>query len=423
MRRSLAHTLFPIAGLALACGVEEPNAPTGSEAPPREHAAAPSAAVLTTTTVLDQAGDVGRFTSLESGSDGRQHITYLDATNSDLKYFTCLSGCASASNWTRGAIDQEGSVGQHSSLEVGANGRRHVAYRDESNRDLKYATCAPAANCTIAANWTKVRVDAGEDAGLGSALALGPDGRRHVSHLRRRVSPAGETMALRYATCSSSCGQPANWIKVTVDEGPNSTAAPDYFLVTSIAIGRDGRRHISYINAAGSDLRYATCLANCASPANWQKVTIDEGSQQIGFHSSLAVGHDGVVHVSYWDRGNADLMYARCAFDCTKPWNWKKARVATTSDVGAYTSLALEVSGRVHVSYYDFTNSALSYAICIGDCTVPLGWTRTVLDGAIHNVGLFTSLTARNGVVSISYYDGSHGDLKFLRRSPLSSPF
>ena len=63
------------------------------------------------------------------------------------------------------------------------------------------------------------------------------------------------------------------------------------------------------------------------------------------------------------------------------------------------------------------------YATCNGDCTVPLGWTRTVLDGAIHNVGLFTSLTARNGVVNISFYDGSHGDLKFLRRSPLSSPF
>jgi hypothetical protein len=52
----------------------------------------------------------------------------------------------------------------------------------------------------------------------------------------------------------------------------------------------------------------------------------------------------------------------------------------------------------------------------------PLGWTGAALDGAIHQVGQFTSLTARDGVIRISYYDGSHGDLKVLRPSPLSNP-
>ncbi len=423
--RLLAGTLLPIAGLTLACGVEEPTSPTGSGHPPADQRpAGTTAAAVITTTVIDQAGDVGWYTSLASRSDGRQHITYQDVLNQDLKYATCASGCVSASNWTRGIIDQIGSVGQHSSLQVAPDGRRHVTYRDESNQDLKYATCAPTANCSLAANWKKVRVDAQEGAGLASALALDADGRRHVSYLRRRAGPGGETMALRYATCSSGCGQAANWTKITVDEGPNATAAPDYFLATSIAIGRNGRRHIAYLNAAGSDLRYATCLSNCTGPANWQKMTIDEGSSQIGFHSSLAVGHDGVVHVSYFDRSNADLKYARCVFDCIQPWNWKKARVATTSEVGGYTSLALEAGGRVHVSYYDFTNSALSYATCNGDCTLPLSWTRAVLDGANqHQVGLFTSLTARDGVVRISYYDSGNWHLKFLTRAPLANPF
>ena len=74
------------------------------------------------------------------------------------------------------------------------------------------------------------------------------------------------------------CGQAANWTKVTVDEGPDSMVAADYYLGTSIAIGRDGRRHISYFNGAGSDLRYATCSSGCAQAANWEKVTVDEGS-------------------------------------------------------------------------------------------------------------------------------------------------
>jgi hypothetical protein len=38
-------------------------------------------------------------------------------------------------------------------------------------------------------------------------------------------------------------------------------------------------------------------------------------------------------------------------------------------------------------------------------------------------VGPHTSLTVRGRVVSISYYDIGKGDLKYLTRSPLSSPF
>ena len=111
------------------------------------------------------------------------------------------------------------------------------------------------------------------------------------------------------------------------------------------------RRHISYFNGAGSDLRYATCSSGCAQTANWEKVTVDEGSAQMGLNNSLAIGPDGAIHISYYDRANDDLMYARCVSDCTKPWNWTKVRVAT-GPVGPYTSLALEASGRIHVSYF-----------------------------------------------------------------------
>ena len=134
---------LPVAGLALACSVEEPTSPTGSGHPSADQRpAGPNTAALTTTMVIDQVGNVGWYTSLASGADGRQHITYQDRANLDLKYAACASACGSASNWTKGFIDQTGSVGQHSSLEVGSNGRRHVAYRDRDQpgsqiRDLR----------------------------------------------------------------------------------------------------------------------------------------------------------------------------------------------------------------------------------------------------------------------------------------------
>jgi hypothetical protein len=419
MRRSLGHPLFPIAALALACGIEEPTAPTRS-VPSME---TPASVVLTSIAVIDVPGDVGTYASLASGADGRQHITYRDATNADLKYATCASSCGSAANWIRGVVDAVGDVGRASSLEVGPDGRKHVTYRDEGNGDLKYATCAPAASCSLISSWKKVRVDANNDAGLGSALALGPDGTRHVSYLRRQ-GPLGETMALRYASCTSSCGQAASWSKMTIRESANANGVSASFLSTSIAIGPDGRRHITYSDAGGSDLRYATCPSNCGLPASWRSIQIDSSSQRIGYHSSLALGPDGVLHLSYYDLANSDLLYARCAFSCWLPTSWKTVRVdASTLGVGSYSSLAVETDGRLHISALQYPDGELYYATCSAGCTAPTSWTRAVLDGATTRVGWYTSLTARNGVVRIAYADGGNQDLKFLTRTPLADPF
>jgi hypothetical protein len=45
------------------------------------------------------------------------------------------------------------------------------------------------------------------------------------------------------------------------------------------------------------------------------------------------------------------------------------------------------------------------------------------LDGASSYLGDYSSITARNGVVRISYYDAINRDLKYLTRTPLVNPF
>src|SRR5438876_514378 len=77
----------------------------------------------------------------------------------------------------------------------------------------------------------------------------------------------------------------------------------------------------------------------------------------------------GRVHVSYWYGTNGDLKYAAFAANCTTAANWEAVAVDRGGFLGGYTSLAVDASDRVHVSYYDGTNNDLKYATCAASCT------------------------------------------------------
>ncbi len=93
-------------------------------------------------------------------------------------------------------------------------------------------------------------------------------------------------------------------------------------------------------------------------------------------------------------------------------------------DVGKFTDIAIDQSGRVEVSYYDITNGDLKFAIRDGNGA----WITYVLDGSspagIDNgdVGLYTSLAlASDGSPAIAYFQRSgaggnrHTALKYIR--------
>lgn len=45
-------------------------------------------------------------------------------------------------NWTIQTADGVGNVGQYTSLAIGSNGKQYISYYDVTNRDLRYATNA-----------------------------------------------------------------------------------------------------------------------------------------------------------------------------------------------------------------------------------------------------------------------------------------
>ena len=409
MRRLLARTCTPIVGLALACGGDEPTVPTSTpEETLRPLAEVASPSVVIASTAVDQPGDVGRYTSLAIGPDGRRHITYFDNTNRNLKYASCAGNCASAGAWSKGVVDNA-DVGAGSSLAIGLDGRRNVTYADLGNNRLKFAICPPASTCTAPAEWTRATIDPDGLAGLFSALVVGQNGAREVAYLGK----TGSTGELRYAVCQNGCGLAANWFRVILDQiGPSFGGG-----TTTLTIGGDGRRHITYYHRDEGELRYATCVSNCTNASMWVRSVIDVGGA--GLHSSFVLtGPFELRHVSYYDAVHGDLKYARCGSNCGWATNWKKVTVASSGDIGLYPSLAVEPNNTVHLTFYGSTGTALYYATCATNCFTPSSWSKSVLDGSFSAVGEYPSLAVQAGVAEVSYYDRTNGNLMYLKRTP-----
>ena len=420
--------LMPLALLLslTACSLEEPTAPTAPADLSSRPVSALAAATLVGSTVVDAERTVGRYASLVSMPDGRQHVTYYDRTRTALKYATCGSGCTTAANWQKvtiaGAAGALSDAGLFSSLEVDATGRRHVIYyeraMDRTRPTLQYATCLDRSNCVTSAGWQRVTIDATASPPSSDAtnsvqetsFAITPDGRRHVSYTDRSAP------GLKYATCQTNCTVASSWRRVLVDTPSGSHP--------SIAVGRDGRLHISYLGSFGGGyvLRYATCLTNCTTSANWQKRTIDAAPRSALFGTSLAVGLFGVLHVGYFSGLpgglTGDLKYARCAADCTNTTKWQRVTVDAIGDAGRYPSIAVGPDSRVHISHHDATTGDLDYASCSINCLDPRNWTSPHVDGKFADVGQYTSLALGGRLVHIGYYDQTNGDLKYLELSP-----
>src|SRR5207244_1182118 len=153
-----------------------------------------------------------------------------------------------------------------------------------------------------------------------------------------------------------------------------------------------------------------------------------------GDYTSLAVDGSGRVHVSYSDGTNVDLKYATCAASCTTAANWQTVVVDQTGFVGAYTSLAVDGSGRVHVSYQGdadpqyptraaagagpalpssahVTTVHLTCAPC-ADSFAPAPTWHTVAGARPGFVGAYTSLAGHGSRRLHVSYQG-HADLKY----------
>ena len=326
-------------------------------------------------------------------------------------------------------VDDSVSVGLFSSLALDGAGDLNVSYYDQDNSRLKLAERD--------GTWDVQILDDAGDVGEYSSLAISDDGRMNVSYYDASngalkytgwitdlwtasaevVDGAGGgdvgeyssldlddqgRLAVSYYDATNSALKLSLLDGVWQDETVDDLGAVGEH--TCLAIDGSGRRNVSYYDASRGALKYSGWIADMWTAS--AEVVDGAGGGDVGEYSSLDLDDQGRLAVSYYDATNSALKLS--LLDGV----WQDETVDDLGAVGEHTCLAIDGSGRRNVSYYDASRGALKYSGWIADM-----WTASaeVVDGGLggDNVGMYTSLAVDpEGRLAVAYYDQTNADLK-----------
>lgn len=148
------------------------------------------------TTVDDTANQIGYTTSIAIGTDGLAIVSHYDTNAGDLRVTHCGNAACTSGNVSTAADDSTSNVGAYTSIGIGTDGRPVISHLDASIGALRVTHCGNAA-CT-SGNVTTVVDDPAEVVGYYGDLAFGLDGLPVISHLNISVS------GLRVTKCAST---------------------------------------------------------------------------------------------------------------------------------------------------------------------------------------------------------------------------
>lgn len=352
---------------------------------------ATATAVPTITATPTQAPiTAGQYSSLILDATGNPVVSYLDATNNDLRLLHCGNPTCTEGN-SIVSPDTVGSPGFYTSIALDSAGNPVVSYWVDFS-DLKVLHCGNP-NCT--AGNSLVSPDTVGSVGRYASLVLDGSGNPVVSY----YDESNRWLKLLH------CGNP------NCTAG-NSIAAPDILgdvgRYTSIKLDSTGNPVVSYRDQSNLDLKLLHCGdPNCTAGNSF--VAVDTVGD-VGVYTSLALDSSGNPVIAYLDAGTQDLKVAHCGNpNCTAGNSLVSAD--TFGDVGITPSLALDALGNPVVSYRDSTNGALKVLHCGNpNCTAGNSMAAADPSGGEH-----TSLKLDlSGNPVMSHYDVNTGDLKVV---------
>ncbi len=298
--------------------------------------------------------------SLALDSYGEPWVAYFDASSNNLKLATRMSGA-----WN--IQDLEDATGCHSEpvLAIDAQNEPAILCTGRGNGGLVFAR--RQSNLLWLAWMVMPDVKA-----AGIALVFDGMDRAHGVFVDRQVN------MVYYAVEEQD-----RWktMEVGTAAGKESGEGPQ----VALAVDSQNQPHILY-TSTDQTLRMASLAG---SKDRFVSVEL-EGHK--GRSLSLATRSDGKIFTSFVDPATQELKFAAVKDN-------RLEEMAKLVDRGEYPSLAFDSQGLAHLSYFDPAGHGLSYAAQDGRG----GWTRTSIDGT-YGVGPFSSLAINpSGRVVISY--------------------
>jgi len=311
-------------------------------------------------------------------------------------WITPLAGTAVAvGGWQVETVDQNG-TGRFSSLRIDKDGNAHVAFVvDDPKYTLKYGFWDHAIK-----RWFVMPVDEGASF---CSLTLDSKHRPHISYTDYGTMSGSK---LRYAYWDG-----ASWIKQAV---PLNADIISFY--TSIVLDANDNPTISfyeYTGPRGTDfrVRLRTVTKNASY---WQVGTVD-GQNQSGKFNALAIDAQGHMHLAYANVNSLTAGMRYAYWDGTS-WNLEILdghEQNNQENVGYSVCIALDREGNPHLSYSNYTNPAVKYAVRKNG-----QWQTQIVDrvSGVAYPDRNSIAIDDDGTPYIGYYDAGQGVLKLAHK-------
>ena len=296
-------------------------------------------------------GDLPASVDIGISSNGYPHMALYDPTFPVLQFATLTS------TWISSMIDNSSAdVGRYASLEFSplTGGRPVIAYLDSANGWLKLAQEFenPTGTGCVTPYWQCEKIEAIDTDGFGISLALGYDYIPLISYVDGSDHQVKLARWRGAGVGGGNCDFNTYW-----DCDPIAPGHPTYEGETSIwADPGSARIMVSFYDSVNDWLM----ITSTDDGINWWPGVADYTPASGSDNSLTVIGNMPVI--AYVNDGEKDLMLTSQVGggngNCGDMANWYCQVLDADGWVG-YSPSIQNVSGRLYISYYDWTNGDL----------------------------------------------------------------